>query len=70
MNESPARASQSLREEVAHDVKPSTPLGRVLTPTQRLAVWYYDVLKLDVFPQPLGKKAGFPWKKLQHTRLH
>jgi hypothetical protein len=27
-------------------------------------------LGFNVFPQPLGKKAGLPWQKLQYTRLH
>jgi hypothetical protein len=25
---------------------------------------------LNVFPQPYGKKEGFPWKELQYTRLN
>ncbi len=39
-----------------------------LTETQRYALALYD-LGLNVFPQPLGKKGGWPWKQLCYTRL-
>jgi len=39
------------------------------TPTQCSAVELYD-LGLNVFPQPIGKKSGFRWKRLQYTRLN
>lgn len=39
------------------------------TPLQRAALELYQ-LGFNVFPQPIGKKAGLPWKRLQYTRLH
>ena len=47
----------------------STPPNGNKTPLQAQALRLYD-LGFNVFPQPLGKKAGFPWKRLQYTRLH
>jgi len=43
-----------------------TPVG--LTQTQRSAFEFYD-LGLNVFPQPISKKGGLPWKSLQFNRL-
>lgn len=39
------------------------------TPLQRAVLELYQ-LGFNVFPQPVGKKAGLPWKRLQYTRLH
>lgn len=39
-----------------------------LTEIQSTALVLYD-LGLNVFPQPLGKKGGWPWKQLSYTRL-
>ena len=38
-------------------------------PIQAAARHLYGI-GLNVFPQPLGKKGGYPWKKLQYLRLH
>ena len=35
---------------------------------QQSAFSYFDI-GLNPFPLPLGKKGGYPWKKLQYTRL-
>jgi len=43
--------------------------GIVESPIQEEARKLYDA-GLNVFPQPAGKKAGYPWKKLQFVRLH
>lgn len=40
-----------------------------VSPVQEEAVRLYAI-GLNVFPQPLGKKGGYPWRKLQYTRLH
>lgn len=39
------------------------------TDTQAAAQQLY-ALGLNVFPQPFGSKAGYPWRQLQYTRLH
>lgn len=38
------------------------------TKTQTKALELYE-MGLNVFPQPIGKKGGYPWKTLQYTRL-
>ncbi|MCA9914377.1 MAG: bifunctional DNA primase/polymerase, partial [Anaerolineae bacterium] len=40
----------------------------VLSPNQQTALTLYD-LGLNIFPQPIGKKGGLPWKALQFIRL-
>lgn len=42
--------------------------GIPLSPLQEHAFDLYDH-GLNVFPQPLGRKAGYPWRRLQYTRL-
>lgn len=39
-----------------------------LSPIQREALALFDA-GLNVFPQPIGAKGGYAWKRLQHTRL-
>jgi len=39
-----------------------------LTPLQSEAEYLYQC-GLNVFPLPLGAKAGYPWRRLQYTRL-
>ncbi len=46
----------------------STPTPSGLSHIQRTAFELYD-MGLNVFPQPIGKKGGLPWKSLQFTRL-
>ena len=46
-----------------------TPRDESRSPIQQQAFALYD-LGFNVFPQPYGKKAGLPWKRLQYTRLH
>ena len=41
----------------------------VLTPTQQIALWWYEQ-DVNVFPQPYGKKSGFPHRLLQTNRLY
>lgn len=40
-----------------------------LTYLQQQALSLYD-RGLNVFPQPIGAKGGYPWKQLQYTRLN
>jgi len=40
-----------------------------LTYLQQQALSLYD-RGLNVFPQPIGTKGGYPWKQLQYTRLN
>jgi bifunctional DNA primase/polymerase-like protein len=40
------------------------------TSPRKSALWMYDDLGLNVFPLPYGRKSGYPWKKLQSTRLN
>lgn len=40
----------------------------IYSEVQQQAFSLYDI-GLNVFPLPLGKKGGYPWKKLQYTRL-
>jgi hypothetical protein len=47
----------------------SNAFGQTNTPIQRHALDLYN-LGFNVFPQPHGRKAGFPWRQLQYTRLH
>ena len=42
---------------------------RSLTFVQQQALFLYEV-GLNVFPQPLQQKMGYPWKRLQYTRLN
>ncbi len=44
-------------------------LGKYKTPLVREAQRLYD-MGLNVFPQPIGKKGGYAWKRLQYTRLN
>ncbi|GAB1421450.1 hypothetical protein MASR2M15_16150 [Anaerolineales bacterium] len=39
------------------------------TSRQKTALELYN-MGLNVFPQPYGKKGGYPWKQLQYTRLN
>ncbi len=48
--------------------KKTNPAPIVLSPLQQTAFELHD-LGLNVFPQPIGKKGGFPWKALQFNRL-
>lgn len=43
--------------------------GAYLSPLQLEALRLYDI-GLNVFPQPHGQKGGYPWKRLQYSRLH
>ena len=39
---------------------------------EKIQAFYRQLFKLgfNIFPQPVGEKGGYPWKKFQYTRLH
>lgn len=60
---------------------PTDPLGPLtlkllenLAPERRNpemdAAFHLHLLGMNVFPQPYGQKAGWPWKPLQYARVH
>src|SRR6187549_2448856 len=58
------------REQISNpDLTQPPPIRQSLSPIQDTALYLYN-LGLNVFPQPHGKKAGLPWRRLQYSRLH
>ena len=55
-------------QQIRTFVSPEVDLSEKLSPLQAEALSLYDA-GLNVFPQPLGRKSGYPWKRLQYTRL-
>lgn len=53
--------------QTIHSVKQISTLG--LTDLQREAYALYD-MGLNVLPQPITRKGGLPWKRLQYSRLN
>lgn len=53
----------------SHPEKPHTEGYQHLSPVQQAVLQLYDA-GMNVFPQPFGHKSGYPWKRLQYTRLH
>lgn len=56
-------------EEKSKITKQVLSYGAHLTHIQRQALELYDI-GMNVFPQPIGQKGGYPWKRLQFVRLN
>jgi hypothetical protein len=56
-------------DEIDNPAQEILSYGAYLSDVQLEALQLYD-MGLNVFPQPYGRKSGYPWKRLQYSRLH